>query len=188
MSYVIEHTKEKIKQIEEMMKDPETSDTYREYAKVNLERYRNQLSIWENSNLDQIAADMKVILQHTSAVEDKYNCRSVKFMFWLADKLDKVGLNSLASKARNYTVHEIHAPVCSIVSSQRPELPPMPEHMTSIQRESEEFRRKEMAELKKYRDIWSNYADYQPTRWEMFKYRLSLIRRAFSRDLIKGIN
>lgn len=187
MSFMIEQTKEKIKQIEDTLAG-EVSDTYRQDAKINLERYRKRLLILEQGDLEKIAADMKIILQHTHAVEDKYNCRSVKFMFWLADKLDRVGLNRLAKWARDYTVHEIHAPVCSIVSSPRPELPPMPEHMTSIQRESEELRRKEMAELKKYREIWARYAEYEPTRWEMFKYRLTLIRRAFSRDLIKGVN
>lgn len=188
MSYMIENTKEKIKQIEDTLAG-DVSDTYRQDAKVNLERYRKQLMILEQGNLDQIAADMKVILQHTHAVEDKYNCRSVRFMFWLADKLDQIGLNSLAKSARTYTIKEVHAPVCSIVSSgPRPELPPMPEHMTSIEREAEEYRRKERAELLKFREISLQWIEYKPTRWEMIKYRFSLIRRAFSRDLIKGVN
>lgn len=191
MSVLVEITKEKIVELEKRLKDV-PDDSLFKYEKEGLEdalkSYKNRLFVLESDALKQAKADMTIIMQHQKQIDDKYDCRTVKFMFWLADKLDRIGLNSLAKSARNYTVKEINAPVCSITGGPKPELPPMPQHMTSVQREIEEHRRKERAELLKYREIWNNYAEYKPTRWEMFKYRLSLIRRAFSRDLIKGIN
>lgn len=138
----------------------------------NIESCKRSLDILNSDELKKATADMKIILSHTNAVDDKYNCRSVKAMFAIADFLDKPRCfsKSLATWIREYTINKINAPVCSIVSSPKPELAPMPGYMDPVATEREERYRKERAELIKYRDLWVNYAEAKPT----FKERMKL--------------
>jgi hypothetical protein len=179
MSIVIDQTKEKIKQLEDRLVaakfDGNTDQWYGIPAiEKSLEAQRRKLDILEKSNLEKITADMKIIMSHTNAVDEKYNCRSVKMMFAIADFLDKPRhvSKSLAKWIREYTINKINAPVCSIVASPKPELEPMPGYMDPIANEMEAFRKAQREELLKFRAIWVDYAEHKPTRMERIKERI----------------
>ena len=170
LDFMVEDTKKKIEVLEEQLEQIEgTTDWRLDDVKKSLKSYRNKLRVLEDKKTLELAVnDMKIITQHTKAIEDKYNCRSVKFMFWLADRMPK----NLATRIREYTINKINAPVCSIAGGPKPELPAMPSHVTSIEREREERVRKEREELLKFRSIAVGYLDYKPSRWERTKEKI----------------
>lgn len=174
MSIVIEQTKEKIKQLESDIAFLDATHWRHDDVVKSLASYKKRLVVLENSDMDKVAADMKIIMSHTNAVDDKYNCRSVKAMFAIADFLDKPRCfsKSLAKWIREYTINKINAPVCSIVASPKPELAPMPGYIDPVANEREERYRRERAELIKYRDLWVNYAEAKPTLKERMKLKV----------------
>lgn len=201
MSYLLEKEKEKVKKLETELDElqhlmsfevendivceiPELEETIKkvEFLTDKLSNAKQKLAKLEKldaEGLDKVAADMKIILNHTTAVEDKYKCRSVKFMFSIVEFLDKHISKSLAKKLRNYTITKIHAPVCSIVGNSKPELEPMPvEYDYPITDYLRETHQRELAELKKYRDLWVDYAYAKPSRWERFKGKFKTLKSA----------
>lgn len=183
LDFLVEDTKKRIISLEEQMKelgDADKNDWHYINVKKSLDSYKRKMLILEDTKtLEMAKSDMKIIMQHTKAVDDKYNCRSVRFMFWLAGL--RYMPKGMANTIREYTVNKINAPVCSIVASPKPELPPMPRHMTSLERDMEERHRLEREELMRFRNIAMNYLDYKPTRWESFKERLRVrINKALS--------
>ena len=172
---MIENTKEKIKQLEESLANSTENDWRHDDIVKALASYKQKLRVLESSDIDKVAADMKIIMSHTQTVDEKYNCRSVKMMFAIADFLDKPRCfsKSLATWIREYTINKINAPVCSIVSSPKPELAPMPGYMDPVASEMEAHRKAEREELLKFRSI-TNRLYEQPTRMERFKERIRL--------------
>lgn len=203
MSYLLEKAKEKVKKLETELDElqylmssdvennivcelPKLKETIKkvEFLTDKLNNAKQKLAKLEKldaEGLDKVAADMKIILKHTTAVEDKYNCRSVKFMFSTVEFLDNHISKSLAEKLRNYIITKIHAPVCSIVGNSKPELEPMPVEYEYhlITDDLRETRQRELAELKKYRDLWVDYAYAKPsTKWERFKGKFKTLKSA----------
>ena len=176
---MLEKTKEKIKELEKQLEENnlQPNKYVKEAIETKLARLRTRLKVLENNDMDKAAADMKAILSHTIAVEDKYKCRSVKFMFRVVEFLDKHISKSLAEKLRNYTIHEIHAPVCSIVGNPKPELEPMPK-CNDPKSKIEAAHEKEIADFKKYRDLWVGYIETKPSRWERVKAKINAVKTA----------
>ena len=102
---------------------------------------------------------MKAILSHTRAIDEKYNCTSVKFMHRFADFLEKRVSTSLATKIRKYTTYNIHSPVCSIIAGKKPELLPMPQYGSVL------FNRYQanIEEMKRFQEISINYLEKLPS-------------------------
>jgi len=73
-----------------------------------------------------IVHDMKIISEHVKAVEQKYECRTVKFLCAVAEFFEKPRSKTIADKIRNYMLTKINAPVCSITGNPKPNLEPMP--------------------------------------------------------------
>ena len=169
MSFVIDNTKEKIKQLEESLASADNGWRRDDIIKA-LDSYKKKLRVLETSDINKVAADMKIIMSHTKAIEDKYACRSVKFMFWLAEL--RIMPKGAANWIKEYTINKINAPVCSIVASPKPELAPMPGYMDPVASEREAQRKAEREELLKFRDITNRYLDAKPTRWEKTKFKI----------------
>jgi len=190
MSVILEMAREKVKKDEDFLAKlradkaaelnpaPELGGSWSsiEWAEKALASSKKRLEILEKSDLDKTANEMKAILSHAKAVEEKYECRSVKGMFWLA-RFASFFSKSLGQRIQNYTVKEIHAPVCSIVSSPKPELPPMP-----VVEDSEMVLRKQRAveELKKFQSLTQDWMTYKPSRWELFKLWLGRVKEVFT--------
>jgi hypothetical protein len=182
--YVIKQTKEKIKHLEELLINPETSDLQKEHLPKSIASYKRKLEILENhaEDLDKVRDDMKIIMSHTNAIDDKYNCRTVRFMFWLADFTEKYISFTLGKGIANYTVRKIHAPVCSIFGGQKPDLPPMPQYSDPGETEREAQRKKLDEEMKKFREISINFLEAPPT----FKERIQIkYQRVIKKFLLK---
>ena len=175
-NFYIEKMRERVKLLEDILADPNKSEWAKDYARPSLKSAKMQLEILEKSDIDTIKNDMKAIMSHTKAVEEKYECRSVKGMFWLA-RFVSFFSKTMGEKIQNYTVKEIHAPVCSIVSSPRPELPPMP-----VAEDNEMVLRKqrEVKELKRLQAVTQEWMMYKPSRWELFKVWLSQVKTVFT--------
>lgn len=182
MSYVIEKTKEKIKELEDLLENPETNDYQREHLPKTIQSYKNRLEILEGheEDLEKVSNDMKAILSHTRAIDDKYNCRTVKFMFKLADFVEKYISLGLGKWIAEYTVKKIHAPVCSIVAGSKPELPPMPMHGTKAEFDREERRQRDYEEWLKWRSISVDFLEKPPTRRE----KIVLMYRNFIKKIV----
>lgn len=180
MSLVEEQYKEKLKELETILEDPSTNDWQRENILKRIEEYKHKIEIISTMELDKASADMKAILSHTHAIEDKYQCRSVKFMFRVADFVEKYISIGLGKKIASYAVNKIHAPVCSIVAGSKPELPPMPKHGTKEEFERLDRQRRERAELLKWREISLNLLEKPPT----FKENLTIKYNKFIRKLL----
>lgn len=182
MSYVIEQTKEKIKELEELLDNPETGDYQREHLPKSIQSYKRKLEILEKNEEDllKVKDDMKVILSHTHAIDDKYNCRTVKFMFWLADFTEKYISFPLGKGIANYTVRKIHAPVCSVFGNAKPDLPPMPVYSDPVASAREAWRRQQDEEMKKFREISINFLESPPT----FKERIQIKYQRFIKKLL----
>lgn len=178
-NYYIEKVRERIKTLEETIANPNALEYFREQARISLKSAKMQLEILEKSDIDTIKNDMKAIMSHTKAVEEKYECRSVKGMFWLA-RFVSFFSKTLGQKIQNYTVKEIHAPVCSIVSSPRPELPPMPSYTTPEEQERILRKQREIEELRRLQTLTQEWMTYKPTRWELFKVWLSQVKEVFT--------
>jgi hypothetical protein len=166
---MIGQTKEKIKECEERIANPETSEWSRQNAQASLKRYQFKLQVLEKSDMDKTVNDMKAIMSHTKAIEQKYECRSVKFMFWFSEFVGRFS-PKLGEKIKKYAVKEIHAPVCSIVSGTKPELLPMPNH--SVPNDALVRKEQEIAELKRLSALTGEWLSYKPTRMELFKERI----------------
>lgn len=167
---MIGQTKEKIKECEERIANPETSEWLRQAAQATLKRYQFRLQVLEKSDMNKTIDDMKAIMSHTKAIEQKYECRSVKFMFKFSEFMGRFS-PKLGEKIKKYTVKEIHAPVCSIVSGTKPELLPMPNH--SVPNDALVDRREqELAELNRLYALTGEWLSYKPTRMELFKERI----------------
>ena len=171
--------RERVKLLEDILADPNKSEWAKDYARPSLKSAKMQLEILEKSDIDTIKNDMKAIKSHINAVEEKYECRSVKGMFWLARFVSYFS-KTLGEKIQNYTVKEIHAPVCSIVSSPRPELPPMPSHTTPEEQERMLRKQREIEELKRLQAVTQDWMMYKPSRWELFKVWLSQVKTVFT--------
>ena len=165
---IIGQTKEKIKECEERIANPETSEWTRQAAQANLNRYQFRLQVLEKSDMDKTVNDMKAIMSHTKAIEQKYECRSVKFMFKFSEFVGRFS-PKLGEKIKKYAVNEIHAPVCSIVAGTKPELLPMPVHSTP--NEALARKEQEIAELKRLASVTGEWLSYKPSRMELFKER-----------------
>lgn len=165
MSYVIEQTKLKIKELEELLENPETRDYQKECLPKTIQSYKNRLEVLEGheEDLAKVSNDMKAILSHTHAIEDKYNCRTVKFMFKLADFVENHISLALGKWIAEYTVRKIHAPVCSIVAGSKPELPPMPVYSDPAETARSARRKAQEAEMKRFREISINFLEKPPT-------------------------
>jgi hypothetical protein len=184
--YVIKQTKEKIEHLEELLNNPETSEFQKEHLPKTIASYKRKLEILENhtEDLDKVRDDMKIIMSHTNAIDDKYNCRTVKFMFRLADFLEKYISVSMGKWIANYTVHNIHAPVCSIVAGTKPELPPMPQYSDPIESKYEEWRKGQDAEMQRFRQITVDFLEKPPT----FKERIQIKYQRFVKKFLPQHN
>jgi|688.fasta_scaffold11717_3 hypothetical protein len=184
MSYLLKKAKEKVKKLEEELKGADISDAWKESleeqlikAKAEVEKFKSL----ELQNLEQIASEMKVIKGHIKAVDDKYECRTVKFMFAVADFFDRPRSisKSLAKNIREYTITKINAPVCSIVGSPKPELPPMPQHGGIPENTVYlEQRRKDREEMVKFRNISVNYLEAKPSKLDRIKAKVNAFKNA----------
>ena len=125
------------------------------YTEKEITRLKTKLKILEteHAKLDNVSKDMVAIMSHTRAVEDKYNCRSVKFMFWFAGIMPK----SIGNSIRNHVVSKINAPVCSIVGNPKQELPPMPQESPIWRREWEARQVREREQDKRVAAIWTDW-------------------------------
>ena len=79
-----------------------------------------------DADYQAIVHDMKIISEHVKAVEQKYECRTVKFLCAVAEFFEKPRSKTIADKIRNYMLTKINAPVCSITGNPKPNLEPMP--------------------------------------------------------------
>ena len=183
MSYLLTKAREKVKKLEEELKGEDLKDFEKGIlnaklgkAKAEVEKYQKL----ELMDLDKIATEMKIIKSHVKAVDDKYNCRTVKALFGLADFFDKLSVTKpLANNIREYTMHKINAPVCSIVGSPKPELEPMPSHTTAIEASVAEWRRKNLEELMKFRDISTSYLESKkPSKLSQLKAKINAFKQA----------
>jgi hypothetical protein len=116
---------------------PITRDRHKTKLAEKIQYYKRKLSILEQEDIEKSSKEMMAILSHTHAIDDKYNCRSVKFMFRVADFVEKYISVVLGKLIAKYTVEKIHAPICSIVAGSKPELPPMPVHSDNKARDNE---------------------------------------------------
>lgn len=184
MSYLLEKAKDKVKKLEEELKNPELTESQKKWREEQLLKETAEVKKYEamkDRDLDKWAVEMKAITGHINAVEDKYNCRTVKFMFAVADFFDKPRTisKSLAKIIREYTITKINAPVCSITGSPKPELPPMPNHGgTPVDAALIEQRRRDREELLKFRDISVKYLEAKPTRWDRIKAKINAVKNA----------
>jgi hypothetical protein len=175
--------KEKIKLQEELIANPEASEWAKQAAQSNLKSYKFRLQVLEKSDMNKAINDMSAILSHTHAIDEKYECRSVKFMYWLSEFVGRFSPKA-GEKIRKYTVKEIHAPVCSIVSSPRQELPPMPEHTDPKWNELYAENQRQKEELKRLAQITGDWLDYKPTRVELFKERIRIyVNKKLSKEI-----
>ena len=159
MSYLLEKAREKVKKIKEELKDYDISDSWKECLEAQLVNAEKEVEKLEKyTDFDKVAAEMKIINNHVKAVDDKYNCKTVKFLYSIADFFDNLSLTKpLATKIREYIVTKINAPVCSILGNERPELGEMPKHMTPAEDSYIEWKRRDREELSKFRDISVKY-------------------------------
>ena len=184
MSIILENAKAAVKEIEEKLNDPalhQSNEVMRDRYTKDLEIAKNKLAKLEKleaEGLEKVAADMKTILSHTNAVANKYECRSVKFMFKVVEFLDNRISKSLAEKLRNYTINKIHAPVCAVVAGKKPELDPMPNYVNPTADGLAAARLKELSDLKKYRDLWVAYENSKPSSWERIKNKFKAFKNA----------
>lgn len=162
MSYVIDKSKERIERLElhleNAVKEGRCENTL-EDIKKQIANEKERLQKLLTLDVEAAAIDMKAILSHTHAIEDKYKCRSVRFMFWLADFVEQRISLKLGKMIANYTVTKIHAPVCSIVAGSKPDLPPMPKHGTKEEFARLERAQREREEWERWRDISVNYLE-----------------------------
>lgn len=183
MSYLLEKAKEKVKKLEEELTDPELKEhqkTWREELLLKEKADVQKYEAMEARDLDKWAREMKTISGHIKVVEDKYSCRTVKFMFGLADFFDKPRTISkfLAKSIREYTITKINAPVCSIIGSPKPELPPMPHHDGSEEERRAEMLRKDREELIKFRNLSVSYLETKPSNWDRIKAKINAFKNA----------
>jgi hypothetical protein len=182
MSYLLEKAKDKVKKLEEELKDPDLKEHQKPLLEAQLLKEQAEVVKLEKfTDFEKVAAEMKIINNHVKAVDDKYNCRTVKFMFAVADFFDKPRSisKSLAKRIREYTITKINAPVCSIAGSPKPELPPMPNHGgTPVDAALIEQRRRDREELVKFRDISVKYLEAKPTRWDRIKAKINAVKNA----------
>lgn len=154
MSILLEKAREKVKKLEDELKDETLSDSDIDFKNSQLLRAKDEVKKYQKLELagfDKIAAEMKIIKSHMKAVDDKYNCRSVKFLYSVADFFDKPRSKSLAKNIREYVNHKINAPVCSIMGNKKPIIDDMPTHRTQSDIEQEN-RYRLIDEIKKFRD------------------------------------
>lgn len=180
MSHLEEIYKEKLKELETALEDPANNDWQRESITNRIAEYKRKIEVVENMELDKVSADMKAILSHTHAIDEKYECRSVKFMFRVAEFVEKYLSFALGKKIAEYTVKKIHAPVCSIVAGSKPELPPMPQYSDPSAGWYEEWRRAQDEEMKKFRTISVNFLEKPPT----LREKISIKYSKFVRNLL----
>ena len=188
MSYIlIEKTKKHIEDLEKILLS--TSNTQTMSVTVeSIKSAKNKLDILEKLELDKsnnIVSDMKAILSHTRAIDDKYNCGSVKFMHRFADFLEVSVSASLATKVRKYTTKNIHSPVCSIVASKKPELIPMPQYGDPIYDKVAAFRQAQVNELKRLTNISKNFLEKPLTFREKLIIKINKLLGKSKHDLIK---
>jgi hypothetical protein len=177
MSILIKNTETRIENLEKRLAIAKADNDDCQWTGIpaiekNLESAKRHLSILKSDDLEKVANDMKIIMSHTQAIEDKYACRSVKFMFWLASV--RAMPKGLATWIKEYTINKINAPVCSIVASPKPELEPMPGYINPHEEARVAFERQQREELIKFRNIWVDYAEHKPTRIERFKESLRI--------------
>lgn len=99
------------------------------YLKLTLKEGQDRLVRLRTStdaDYQAIVHDMKIISEHVKAVEQKYECRTVKFLCAVAEFFEKPRSKTIADKIRNYMLTKINAPVCSITGNPKPNLEPMP--------------------------------------------------------------
>jgi hypothetical protein len=183
MSYLLEKAKDKVKKLEEELKDPDLKEHHKPLLEAQLLKEQAEVKKYEamkDRDLDKWAVEMKAITGHINAVEDKYNCRTVKFMFAVADFFDKPRSisKSLAKNIREYTITKINAPVCSIAGSPKPELRPMPHHHGSVEERNLERQRIDREELMKFRDLSVSYLEAKPSRWDRIKAKIDAFKNA----------
>ena len=156
MSYLLEKAR---KQVEEIKKELNSgtlaepvSKLYTERLAILEARVQKYEKLEKNGNFEKITAEMKIIRNHVKAVDDKYNCKTVKFSYSVADFFDKISLTKpLAKRIREYIVNKINAPVCSILGNDKPEMEPMPTYGSD---DSDNMKMKK--DLKK----WANLSTY----------------------------
>jgi len=183
MSYLLEKARTKVRKLEEELEREDLKDGRKQILDEQLGKAKEEVKKYQKlelMDLDKIATEMKIIKGHIKAVDDKYNCRTVKFMLAVADFLDKPRSisKSLAKGIRDYITTKINAPVCSIAGSPKPVLEPMPSHVGPKDASDAEWRRKELEELMKFRDISSNYLESKPSRLDRLKAKLNAFKQA----------
>ena len=161
MSYLLEKAKEKVKKLEEELKGEDLKDLEKDILNAKLTKSKAEVEKYQKlelMDLDKVAADMKIIRNHVKAVDDKYNCKTVKFSYKVADFFDKFSLTKpLAKRIRNYVVTKVNAPVCSILGNEKQDLGEMPSYTDPVELERLEYERKNLEELLKFRNITVNY-------------------------------
>ena len=183
MSYLLTQAREQVKKLEEQLKSEDLKDFDKQIldkrlikAKAEVEKYQKL----ELMDLDKIAAEMKIIKSHVKAVDDKYNCRTVKALFALAEFFDKPRSisKSFAKSIREYTMHKINAPVCSITGSPKPDIGDMPSYTNPVEAERLETWRRDREEIMKFRDISVNYLESKPTKFDRIKSKIHAVKEA----------
>lgn len=152
MSFLEKQYNDKIEQLETQLAKTPENHWSRKGLIDNIEDYKRKLLILEKTDIDKVSADMKAILSHTHAIEDKYKCRSVKVMMWLSEFTKKHISIVLGEKIADYTMHKIHAPVCSIVAGKKQDLPPMPQYATDGEIARDKEKRANLEQFRKWRE------------------------------------
>ena len=156
MTYVIVKLKARIHDLETRISDLDRDydkddylatkkDVKATYIKL-LNEANHRLTVLQNQDLTAVVHDMKIISEHVKAVEQKYECRTVKFLYAVAEFFEKPRSKTIADKIRNYTLTKINAPVCSITGNSKPELEPMPASPYADDYINQRNAEKEMAE------------------------------------------
>ncbi len=116
-----------------------------------------RLKILTDENFNKVVDEMKIINTHIHLVEDKYNCRTVKWLFSISDFLEnKLGFNNIAKKIRSHVTTKIHAPVCSIIGNTQVDVPPMPVATISDYDKTVIEQAAVVNDMKRYRDLISS--------------------------------
>jgi hypothetical protein len=134
----IENMKQEIADLEDQSYKDDPNSKYNSYVdpvervrvlKISLKEGQERLFRLRTStdaDFQVLVHDMKVISEHVNLVNEKYECRTVKFLCAVADFFEKPRSKKIADSIRNYVTNKINAPVCSITGNPKPALEPMP--------------------------------------------------------------
>ena len=161
MTYVIDKLKARIHDLETRISDLDKDYDKNDYLATNenvkatyiklLNEANQRLTVLQNQDLTAVVHDMKIISEHVKAVEQKYECRTVKFLCAVAEFFEKPRSHAIATKIRNHITNKINAPVCSIIGNQKSVKEPMP--ISTYANDYELKRQQELEYFERLKDL-----------------------------------